>query len=176
MRAAGPAFELVTPMPYVAVQQMLDGAFPWGIHAYSKSLYLEDFTDAAAAVFAEHVQRRRSPMTQAILFDMGGAFADVADADTAFGGSRSARWTVVLDAVAPDAELLAADREWARATFDAMRPFAENAGGYVNLMAEYDEDRVRATYGTEKYERLARIKGVYDPGNVFHLNANIKPS
>ena len=78
--------------------------------------------------------------------------------------------------MSPDADGLAADRTWVRSVWDALRPLARNEGGYVNFMAEADEDRIRTSYGPDKYERLARIKAEYDPGSVLHRNANIKPS
>ncbi len=74
--------------------------------------------------------------------------------------------------------MFAAERAWVRTFWEALRPHAIGSGGegYVNSLDEYDEDRVRAAYGADKYDRLARIKAVYDPDNVFHHNANIKPA
>ena len=38
-----------------------------------------------------------------------------------------------------------------------------------------DEQRIRRSYGTQKWDRLTAIKGQYDPSNLFHRNCNIKP-
>jgi FAD/FMN-containing dehydrogenase len=54
-------------------------------------------------------------------------------------------------------------------------PHGRGLGSYVNAMSDSDDDRVKASYGA-KYDRLAAIKAQYDPGNVFHRNANIKPA
>ena len=35
---------------------------------------------------------------------------------------------------------------------------------------------MRAAFGDEKYGRLAKIKGEWDPTNVFQGNQNIKPA
>ena len=174
--AMPPLFEFVTPLPYVELQKMLDESAPWGIHAYEKSLNLQELDDEAIAVLTEHIPRKSSPMSFIPIFSVGGAFADVGEQDTAFGGSRATRFVVNVTAIAPDAELLAADRSWARSVWQGLAPHARETGGYVNFMADDDGDRVRAAYGPAKYQRLARIKARYDPDNVFRMNANIKPA
>ena len=171
-----PLFEFVTPLPYTMLQQMIDASAPWGILAYEKACYLDDLTDDAIAVIADQLPRKASPMSIMPIFPMGGAYHEPADDDTAFGGSRAAKWLVNIAATAPDHDLLAADRAWVRGFWDALQPYASGAGGYVNFQVDPDEERVRASYGAAKYDRLARIKAEYDPENLFHKNANIKPA
>ena len=169
-------FELVTPIPYVNLQQMFDPSAPWGILAYEKAIYLDDLTDGAIDAIAEHQPGKTSGMSFTPIFCLGGCFAEVADDATAFGGRRSTRYVVNVAAIAQTREELDADRQWARDYWSALVPHASGVGGYVNFMSEYEEDRVRAAYGAGKYDRMAKIKSEYDPGNVFHLNANIPPA
>jgi FAD/FMN-containing dehydrogenase len=171
-----PLFDFVTPIPYVMLQRMLDESAPWGILGYEKALNLDEFSDGVIDVVVEHFPRKKSPMSLMPVFPLGGVFHDVDDADSAFGGSRSTKWVFNITALAPTPELLDADREWVRAYWDALRPYASGSGSYINFLADADDDRVRTSYGTTKYERLSRIKAAYDPDNVFHLNANIKPA
>jgi FAD/FMN-containing dehydrogenase len=63
---------------------------------------------------------------------------------------------------------------WARDYFKATAPFA-SGGVYVNFLTADEGDRVRSAYGPN-YDRLALVKRVYDPDNLFRTNQNIKPS
>ena len=64
---------------------------------------------------------------------------------------------------------------WARALFDALAPHA-TGGVYVNFMPGDEAQRVaEGAYGPN-FERLARIKARYDPGNLFRMNQNIRPA
>jgi FAD/FMN-containing dehydrogenase len=170
-----PLFDMVTPMPYVALQQMLDEGNAWGFHAYVTATYVEGLSDEVIDVLTEHAARKSSPMSAVLMYRLDGAFSKMAEGDTAFGGGRSPRFCVFLIGFAPDPDLLAADRKWVRDLRDALRPLAVD-DGYINDLVEFEDDRVRSAYGSEKYTRLARVKAEYDPGNLFHRNANIKPA
>ena len=70
---------------------------------------------------------------------------------------------------ADDERMISATRAFA----SAMRPFSTGAA-YLNFTIE--ADRVRDAYGDSKYARLVALKDTYDPGNLFRLNQNIRPS
>ncbi len=174
--ALPPLVEFVTPIPYTQLQHMFDEGNPWGILGYEKALYLDDLTDDAVAVFTDYLPKKKSPLSFCPVFVLDGAYHQVGEDETAFGGSRKARFAFNIAAICPAPELLEADRDWVRSFWQALRAYSSGSGGYVNFMSEYEEDRVRAAYGAAKYDRLARTKAKYDPDNVFHLNANIKPA
>jgi FAD/FMN-containing dehydrogenase len=175
--ACAPLFEFVSPLPYTTLQQMFDEDVPFGVLGYDKALYLAELTDDAIALITERAPDKTSRRTFMPVHPLRGAIADVADDATAYGGPRTPHYVVDLGAVCDDSEQLAADRAWVRSLWDELRPLAGNAGSYVNFISELDDDeRVRASYGPAKYARLARIKAEYDPGNLFHRNANIKPA
>ena len=175
-QALPPLWEFTTPMPYVALQQMLDEANAWGFHTYDKGTYLEDLSDEAIEVVADHLPRKNSPLSALLFYRLDQAYSQAGEDDTAFSGGRSPRFAVFIVAVCPTPQLLAADRAWARSFWEALRPHSLGAGSYVNAMTEFDDDRVRAAYGPAKYQRLATIKRKYDPQNLFHHNANIQPA
>ena len=174
--ALPPLFELVTPIPYVALQRTLDETAPWGLLGYQEVIYLDELTDDVISVIVEHMPAKRSPMSFCLIFRLDGAYSAVTDDETAFGGRRTPRYVINIASIAVTPETLSADRAWVQSVWNALRPFARDSGGYVNSMTNDDEHRVRASYGPTKHERLARIKAKYDPGNIFHLNANIKPA
>jgi FAD binding domain/Berberine and berberine like len=175
-QALPPLWELTTPMPYVALQQILDEANAWGFHTYDKGTYLKDLSDDAIEVVAEHLPRKASPLSALLFYRLDQAYSEAGEDDTAFSGGRSPRYAVFIIAVCPTPQLLAADRTWARSLWDALRPHSLGAGAYVNAMTEFDDDRVRAAYGPAKYQRLAAVKRKYDPQNLFYHNANIRPA
>jgi hypothetical protein len=177
-QTVAPLFDIVTPMPYIALQTVLDEAVAWGSYAYEKTVYVADLSEPVIEAVTEHIPRKSAPMSGMLAYPLDGGYSQVGEQDTAFSGGRSPRFGVFIAGIAPDPGVLVAERTWAQNFWEALRPHAIGSGGeaYVNALNEFGEDRLRAAYGSAKHHRLARIKRVYDPDNVFHHNANIKPA
>jgi hypothetical protein len=89
-RLGTPIADVVRPVPYVALQSMLDGGAPHGRHYYWKSHRLTTFSDAAIDVFVDRLESVTSPFAQINGWAMGGAVSDVAADATAVGGREVA--------------------------------------------------------------------------------------
>jgi FAD/FMN-containing dehydrogenase len=174
-RFGPPVADTIQPMPYTAVQRMLDDAFPPGHHHYWKSGYMRELSDGAIETMVAQFLNAPSPLSAALLEPVGGAVARVAPDATAYAHRNGQPSFLIVARWADPAE---AEREiaWARAYWAAMQPYVEQAAypNYLEAGAEGAE-RVRAAYGGN-YARLTCVKAAYDPTNFFRGNQNIPPA
>jgi FAD/FMN-containing dehydrogenase len=174
LRELQPAFDVFGPMPYVTLQGMLDEGAPPGIRSYTRSGYAAHLGDGMIDVMLEHGAIMPSPFSQLHLHQLGGAVARVGEDDTAFG-NRHAAYAYNVNSLwmdpSEDDRHEAANREFAT----ALAPFS-TGGVYVNFLGDEGDARVRAAYGDAKFDRLAKLKRLFDPDNLFRLNQNIPPA
>jgi FAD/FMN-containing dehydrogenase len=171
-RHGSPVLDLCAPTDFVAHQRSFDPSFEAGCWYYVRSCDVAELSDDVISIMADHGARIDSPMSSIALWQMGGALSRVADADTAFGG-RHAGFSFNINGNAETSDGFDAERAWARSYWQALAP--HHLGVYVNFLMEEGDERIRAAYGDDKYERLAALKGTYDPDNYFRLNQNIHP-
>lgn len=170
-----PAANLVGPMPYVAVQQLLDPPNPKGMHNYWSGDFLAAFPDEAIETWVGSVYPPVSPLTQMIVVAGGGAIAEVAEDATAFGNRQAPFNLHLLSMWPPDPGQDQANIDKTRAIAAAMKPWT-TGGVYLNFIGDEGLVRVESAFGPEKYSRLRKIKRVWDPDNVFRHNQNIPPA
>ena len=169
--AVPPRVDFSSPMPYVALQQMLDEANAWGFHCYDKGCYVEEFSDGVIDALVEHFPNKVSPLSVVLFYRLDGAYSAVPEAATAFSGGRSPRFGVFVIGVCPAPEMFAAERDWVRSIAEAIRPYAASDGSYVNGSTEFDA--VVDAYGAAKFPRLVELKAKYDPTDLLHGNTRV---
>jgi hypothetical protein len=169
--AVPPLVSFASPMPYVALQQMLDEANGWGLYCYDKGCYVDDLSDGVIDALVEHYPKKASPLSIALFYRLDGAFSAAAEDATAFSGGRTPRYGVFIIGGCPVPEMFEAEREWVRSLAESLSPYAAADGSYVNGSSEFDE--VSAVYGASKFARLVELKGKYDPTDLLHGNARV---
>ena len=169
---AEPVAEHVERMPYAGLNSAFDGLLPPGLQHYWKANFVDELTDEAIAAHVQHGPKVPALQSTMHLYPINGAVHDVASDQTAFA-YRDATFAPVIAGMWPDPADNADNIRWVRDYYEATAPHSAE-GGYVNFMADDDQDRVRANYGAN-YDRLVDVKRAYDPDNLFHLNQNIRP-
>ncbi len=160
-------------LPFNALQSAFDALYPAGLQWYWRSDMVAQISDAAITVHEKYGALLPTGHSTMHLYPVDGAATRVPSDATAFT-YRDGGWSAVIVGVDPDPANAERITSWTKAYWDELHP-TTLGGAYVNFLMDEGEARVRAAYGAN-YDRLARVKRAYDPGNLFHVNQNIKPA
>ena len=171
-----PVADLLGPIPYVDLQQLVDPMWEAGSANYFTSAFLDRLPDEAVATYADFYRRSADlPIQEELhIHHLGGAMGAVAPDVTAFS-DRSSPYIVNCITRTPDAGQLADRIPWAQGARDAMATYG-NGRTYVNFTGVGAADKARTTYPPEIFARLQSVKDEFDPTNVFRFNQNIPPT
>lgn len=169
------AMDALGPIPYSALNSMLDDGFPKGAFNYWKSTFIptlsDDAIDAAIAAYAACPV----PSNQLLFEHFHGAASRVPVAETAFALRDPGYNTAIIGQWFDPAQQDSA-MAWCRGTFDALQDFVgqRRYANYIGTDEDADAAAV-AAYGPN-LARLQGLKRQYDPDNVFRYNVNVRPA
>ena len=175
-RFGPPIADLIAPMPYTAVQTMIDALTPAGRQNHEKAHFLADLSDEAIDVMIDSFKDVTSPFSAVIVQHTGGEMQRGVG-DAAAYSQRDALYNQIIFSAWLDRGESEVHIKWNRDLWEAMKPHT-TGGVYVNdIGREIEEgaDMMRSAYGAA-YPRLVEIKNKYDPKNLFRHNQNIKPT
>ena len=171
-RVAATVGEMVSPMPYPAINALFDALLPPGLQQYWKGSFATELTDQAIEAHLAHGPKIPTMNCAMHIYPIDGACSRVAPDATAFS-YRDAKFATVIAGAWPDPADNEKNIKWVKDYYKALEPHSL-AGGYINFMDADDQGRIKENY-KGNYDRLVSIKKTYDPDNLFHLNQNIKP-
>jgi FAD/FMN-containing dehydrogenase len=167
---ATPIADMVKPMPYPEIYPPEEGDY----HptAVAHTMFVDHIDRGVAETIMERLQASDAAMRVAQLRVLGGAMARVPADSTAFAHRRSrimANLAAFYDGPADRAVRQAWVDDFAAALQQG------DTGAYVGFVNDEGEARVHAAYPGSTWERLAAVKGRYDPANLFRRNQNVTP-
>jgi FAD/FMN-containing dehydrogenase len=169
---ATPVADLGGPIPYAALNSLIDALWPEGGRYYFRSGYMAELSaEAISAIVSAHASTP-IPQCEIHIHDLGGAVARVGENDTAFSG-RDARYALNIVNGWQDPADDERNMAWIRDVGARLDEFCTGAV-YSNFMGSEGDERTKAAYG-DKLPRLQALKRAWDPDNVFHRNQNVRP-
>jgi FAD/FMN-containing dehydrogenase len=167
-----PVVDMMGPMPYAALNGMIDPAFPRGARNYWKAQFLNELSDDAIRTLVRGFEECPSSMSHVIIEHFHGAASRVPVRATACP-LRVTGFNVVIAAQWQDAADTDRNIAWARNMFASLAPYLAPTR-YVNYLEDDAPDAESVAYGPN-LARLKELKAKYDPANFFRHNVNVTP-
>ena len=136
---AEPVADLMGPMPYTAMQSLIDPLWPAGAHNYFTGVMLDQLTDETIDTLLAQHAAGRAPVRELHLHHGGGAMSRVPADATAFA-HRDAAYILNIIARSPDREGFEEHAGWARATH---RRWTHGAPAAATSTSPPNQDRTR---------------------------------
>ena len=177
LRSLGtPITDLLGPLPYLDLQQLVDPIWEAGAGNYYTSAFLDGLPDDAIQTLTDfHQSSADLPVLAELhIHHFGGAVARVPPESTAFT-DRSSPFLLNCAARTADPAELPLYVDWARTARNAMTAFGKG-GMYVNFSGEDGDGNRQASYPPQIHARLQAVKDQYDPLNIFRFNMNVSPT
>ncbi|MEE4293539.1 MAG: FAD-binding oxidoreductase [Xanthomonadales bacterium] len=163
--------ETVTPMDYVALQRSGDYDDPRAFSGYMKSGFTGALSPALIDDLVDNFEASPSRATRVVFQQSGGAIGRVAADATAFA-HRESKHNMLSFVSWKYGEDGSDHVRYIKSHWANMEKYTR--GFYTNDMFGEGQEVVNANY-RGNFSRLVEIKKAYDPGNLFRLNANVKP-
>jgi len=168
---AAPLVDMVQPMTYPDIYPPEDPAYrPTPVQ---RTMFLHHVDLATARTIIRFLESSDASLRAAQLRVLGGAMARVSVAATAFAHRASRILAVVVNFHDGTPVDRARRQTWADEFWAALNQGDD--GAYVNFLSDEGQQRVRAAYPRETWDRLVEAKRRYDPTNLFRLNQNVPP-
>ena len=167
-----PIVDSVAPIDYVELQRLWDNTDPRIGGQYFKSAFVNVIPGPLADRLVDGFEARENRGLTVYFQHAGGAIGRVAAEATAFPHRKCIAAMFIATTWAENAE---PDEhiKYTRAYWNTLETYTD--GYYTNDTGDEPQPMINANYQVN-YERLLQIKNKFDPGNLFRLNANIKPS
>lgn len=169
------AMDALGPIPYAALNGMLDANYPAGVFNYWKAEFMPRLEDGAIDALVAAFDKCPNQTSHILVENFHGAASRVPVDATAFALRETGFNTLMLGQWMDPAQGKATI-DWCRQAFGAIRSYAGQKR-YLNYLSPEDEgEGVAAVAYGPNLPRLRQIKKKYDPDNVFHINVNITPA
>ncbi len=168
---AEPLADMLRPIPY---PEMFPPEDPdYRPTAVARTLFVDRVDHGVAEMIMDRLESSDAAMRVAQLRFLGGEISRVPDEATAYA-HRQSRIMANVAAFYSGPEDRPVREKWVTDFEAELRQ--DDAGAYVNFLADQGPEGVRLAYPGATWERLSRVKAEYDPDNFFRLNHNVPPA